>query len=94
VREEHLTEAGHLDTEFARPDYEQLIEPLLEKTLDCLQRSLADAKVTAAQVDKIMLVGGATRTPFVQQLLSSRLGKEPRHEINPDLIVAMGAAIQ
>ena len=53
-----------------------------------------DARVTAAQVDKIMLVGGATRTPFVHDLLASRLGKEPRHEINPDLIVAMGAAIQ
>jgi molecular chaperone DnaK len=94
VREEYLTATGHLDTELARTDYETLIEPLLEKTLDCLQRSLSDARVTAAQVDKIMLVGGATRTPFVHALLSSRLGQEPRHEINPDLIVAMGAAIQ
>jgi molecular chaperone DnaK len=66
----------------------------LEKTLECLQRSLSDARVTAAQVDKIMLVGGATRTPIVHALLANRLGKEPRHEINPDLIVAMGAAIQ
>jgi molecular chaperone DnaK len=94
VREEYLTEAGHLDTELARTDYESLIEPLLEKTLDCLQRSLSDAGVTAAQVDKVMLVGGATRTPFIHGLLADRLGKEPRHEINPDLIVAMGAAIQ
>ena len=94
VREEYLTEAGHLDTELARSDYESLIEPLLEKTLDCLQRSLSDAGVTAAQVDKVMLVGGATRTPFIHALLADRLGKEPRHEINPDLIVAMGAAIQ
>ncbi|MFN0080711.1 MAG: Hsp70 family protein [Prosthecobacter sp.] len=94
VHEEYLTPESHLETELARTDYEALIEPLLEKTLDCLQRSLSDAKVTAAQVDKIMLVGGATRTPFVHALLSSRLGKEPRHEINPDLIVAMGAAIQ
>jgi molecular chaperone DnaK len=94
VREEYLTEAGHLDTELARTDYESLIEPLLEKTLDCLQRSLSDAGVTAAQVNKVMLVGGATRTPFIHALLADRLGKEPRHEINPDLIVAMGAAIQ
>jgi molecular chaperone DnaK len=94
VREEYLTEAGHLDTELARTDYESLIEPLLEKTLDCLQRSLSDAGVTAAQVNKVMLVGGATRTPFIHTLLADRLGKEPRHEINPDLIVAMGAAIQ
>lgn len=94
VREEYLTVTSHLETELDRKDYEALIEPLLEKTLDCLQRSLSDARVTAAQVDKIMLVGGATRTPFVHDLLASRLGKEPRHEINPDLIVAMGAAIQ
>lgn len=94
VREEYLTEAGHLDTELVRSDYESLIEPLLEKTLDCLQRSLGDAGVTAAQVDKVMLVGGATRTPLIHALLTDRLRKEPRHEINPDLIVAMGAAIQ
>ena len=94
VAEEFLTETHHLRTEFARTDYEALIQPWLDKTLACLQRTLADAKVTAAQVDRIMLVGGATRTPLVQHLLASRLGKAPRHEINPDLIVAMGAAIQ
>lgn len=94
VREEYLTETSHLDTEIARSDYEKLIEPLLEKTLACLQQTLADAKLTASQVDKIMLVGGATRTPAVHEILRNRLGKEPRHEINPDLIVAMGAAIQ
>jgi molecular chaperone DnaK len=94
VREEYLTESFHLDTELSREEYEKQIEPLLEKTLECLQRTLADAQVTAAEVDKIMLVGGATRTPRVHELLRHRLGKQPHHEINPDLIVAMGAAIQ
>ena len=94
VREEYLTPTSHLDTEIERHEYEKLIEPWLHKTLDCLQSALADAGVTAHELDKVMLVGGATRTPFVQELLLHKLGMEPRHEINPDLVVAMGAAIQ
>ena len=94
VREEYLTPDCHLETEIARDDYERLIEPWLNKTLDCLQHSLADAGITADALDKIMLVGGVTRTPIVQDLLAHKLGMEPRHEIDPDLVVAMGAAIQ
>ena len=94
VREEYLTESSHLETEIERLEYEKLIEPWLHKTLDCLQSALADAGATAHELDKVMLVGGATRTPFVQELLMRKLGMEPRHEINPDLVVAMGAAIQ
>jgi molecular chaperone DnaK len=94
VHEEFLTATAHLTTEVPRSEYEALIEPWIEKSLACLQRALADAAVTPAQVDKIMLVGGATRTPLVQEILENRLGKTPRHEINPDLIVTMGAAIQ
>ncbi len=94
VREEYLTETGHLETEIDRSDYEELIDPWLHKTLDCLQKSLSDAGVTARELDKVMLVGGATRTPAVFELLHAKLGIEPRHEIDPDLVVAMGAAIQ
>ncbi|MCB1225904.1 MAG: Hsp70 family protein [Verrucomicrobiales bacterium] len=94
LREEYLTETAHLEVEVSRMEYEEMIAPLLERTLESLQRSLNDAGVSAAEVDKIMLVGGATRTPLVGRLLEDRLNKEPRHEINPDLIVAMGAAIQ
>ncbi len=94
VREEYLTATGHLETEISRHDYEQLIDPWLVKTLDCVQRAISDAGITAHQLDKIMLVGGATRTPAVQELFMRTLGMEPRHEINPDLVVAMGAAIQ
>lgn len=94
VREEYLTETGHLETEIERNDYEELIDPWLHKTLDCLQKALSDADVTAHELDKVMLVGGATRTPAVHQLLHAKLGIEPRHEIDPDLVVAMGAAVQ
>jgi len=94
VREEFLTEVGHLDTEISRDEYEQLIEPWILKTFDCLQRTLADAGVTAADLSKVMLVGGVTRTPVVHSLLYEKLRVEPHHEIDPDLVVAMGAAIQ
>ena len=94
VREEYLTETNHLETEIERSAYEELINPWLHKTLDCLQKALSDADVTAHELDKVMLVGGATRTPAVHQLLHAKLGIEPRHEIDPDLVVAMGAAIQ
>jgi molecular chaperone DnaK len=94
VSEDYLTPSAHLVTEFTRDQYEALIDPWLKKTLVCMQRALSDAGLTASQVDKVMLVGGATRTPLVQQLLEEKLHKRAQHEINPDLIVAMGAAIQ
>ncbi len=94
VREEYITETSHLDTEIARAEYEELIAPRLRTSLDSLQRALADAGVNATALDKVMLVGGATRTPLVHRLLENSLSLEPRHEINPDLVVAMGAAIQ
>jgi molecular chaperone DnaK len=94
VREEYMDGQHHLELEVARHDYERLIKPLLEKTLTCLHQSLTDAKLGPKDINKIMLVGGATRTPLVRYLLQEHLHLEPRSEINPDLIVAMGAAIQ
>ncbi len=94
INEEYLDQSHHLQTEITRNDYEAMIGGLLEKTLNCVQRTLADAKITASQITKVMLVGGATRTPAVYNLLYARLKQAPRHEIDPDLIVAMGAAIQ
>lgn len=94
VREEYLDGQHHLELEITRAQYEEMITPLLEKTLDCVHQSLADAKLTPAEIDKVMLVGGATRTPLVHRLLEERMQREPRFEINPDLIVAMGAAVQ
>ena len=94
IREEYLDGSHHLEFELQRIEYETMIASLLEKTLDCVHQSLKDARLNPSDVHKIMLVGGATRTPLVHRLLHERLGLEPRFEINPDLIVAMGAAIQ
>src|SRR6202041_2586918 len=71
-----------------------LIEPLLEKTLQCLDQAMSDAKLQAHQIDKVVLVGGATRTPLVHRLLKERLGRPVHTEIEPDLAVALGAAVQ
>jgi molecular chaperone DnaK len=94
VREEYLSEEHHLELELERDQYERLIGPLLDRTLTCIHQSLQDAKLTRNDLDKVMLVGGSTRTPLVQRILLDRLEIEPRWEINPDLIVAMGAALQ
>ena len=94
IREEYLDGQHHLEMELLREEYEHLILPLLEKTLDCVHQSLNDAKLSPKDVHKVMLVGGATRTPLVQKLLQERMQLDPRFEINPDLIVAMGASIQ
>jgi len=80
--------------EIERPEYEEMIAPWIEKTLTCVHQSLTDARLLPKDVDKVMLVGGSTRTPLVHRLLETRMQLEPRFEINPDLIVAMGAAIQ
>jgi molecular chaperone DnaK len=94
IREEYLDGKHHLEFELIRQDYERLIEHLLEKTLHCIHQSMNDAKLTPRDINKVMLVGGATRTPLVRRLLQERMQLDPRFEINPDLIVAMGAAIQ
>ena len=84
----------NLVMEISRPEYEDLIRPLLLKTLTCLDEALTDAKVQATQINKVVLVGGATRTPLVHALLEERLGRPVHCEIEPDLAVAMGAAVQ
>ena len=98
IEEEFIAEKNgvplHLILEIDRGDYEELIEPLLAKTLTCLDQSLSDAKLQANQIDKVVLVGGATRTPLVHRLLQDRLGRPVHSEIEPDLAVAMGAAVQ
>ena len=98
IEEEFIAEKKgvqlHLDREILRADYEELIEPLLEKTLRCVDQSLSDAKLNANQIDKVVLVGGATRTPLVHRLLQERLGQPIHSEVDPDLCVTMGAAIQ
>jgi molecular chaperone DnaK len=94
IREEFMVDDLHLDLEIARSDYEEMIRPLVDKTLDSLHRCFKDAALLPGAVDKVILVGGASRTPLVSELVGNAIGTEPRHEIDPDLIVAMGAAIQ
>ena len=98
IEEEFITDKKgvplHLKLEIDRSDYEDLIEPLLSKTLTCVDQSLEDAQLQANQIDKVLLVGGATRTPLVHRLLQERLGRPVHSEIEPDLAVALGAAVQ
>jgi molecular chaperone DnaK len=98
IEEEFIAEkdgqALHLNIEIARHDYETMIRPLLNRTMDCVQRALDDARLTASQIDKVVLVGGSTRTPIISRLLEERLGQPAHQEINPDLCVAMGAGMQ
>jgi molecular chaperone DnaK len=97
IREEHLTEHDglpvHLDLEVTRTEYEHLIRPLLERTLDSVHRALTDAGKRPEEVDEILLVGGATRTPLVSALLEEKTGLTPRQELHPDLCVAFGAGV-
>jgi molecular chaperone DnaK len=98
IAEEFIAEKNklplNLSMEVQRTDYEDLIEPLLAKTLKCVDDAMQDAKIQAHQINKVLLVGGATRTPLVHRLLSTRLGRPVHSEIEPDLAVAMGAAVQ
>ncbi len=98
VEEEFIGEKNgtslHLRREIRRTEYEELIEPLLAKTLRCVDQALSDAKLNATQIDKVILVGGASRTPMVRRLLEEQLGQPVHAEVDPDLCVAMGAAIQ
>ena len=93
IREEFIHDDLHLETEIRRDEYEEMIAPYLQKTLDCIHHSLQDARMLPSDISKVMLVGGATRTPIVHQLIEEKLRITPRWEINPDLIVALGASI-
>ena len=85
----------HLDVSLSRAKFEELTRDLVDRTQEPLKRALADAKIEAKDLDEIILVGGSTRIPAVQELVK-RLGggKEPNRSVNPDEVVAIGAAIQ
>ncbi|NJP12107.1 MAG: Hsp70 family protein [Leptolyngbyaceae cyanobacterium RU_5_1] len=86
--------ALHLETEISRSDFEALIRPLLEETLEAIDRALSDAKLQPVDLDRIILVGGSTRIPLVQQMVADHLGQAPVDGVQPDLCVALGAALQ
>ena len=84
----------HLNVTLNRAKFEDLNKDLFDSTLDAVRKALKDAKLTASDIDKVLLVGGSTRIPYIQELVKRELGKEPSKEVNPDEVVAMGAAIQ
>jgi molecular chaperone DnaK len=84
----------HLQLRLSRSKFEQLVEDLLQKTVGPTKQALSDAGVDPKQIDEVVLVGGSTRIPKVQQIVKDLFGKEPHKGVNPDEVVAVGAAIQ
>ena len=77
-----------------REEFDALITPLVERSLASCERALTDAKLTSDQIDEVVLVGGSTRVPLVRERVAALFGREPHTELNPDEVVAMGAAAQ
>ena len=98
IEEEYIIEKDgvplNLQTEISRHEYESMIQPFIDETLDAVHTALRGAGLSASQIDEILLVGGATRTPIITAMLKDNFNKLPRKEIDPDLCVAIGAAIQ
>ncbi len=84
----------HINFEIRRSDFEELIQEYIEETLSATEKAIQDANLTKNNIDKVILVGGSTKIPFVQQEVSKLMGKEITKGINPDECVAIGAAIQ
>ncbi len=84
----------HLALKLTRSKFEQMIDPMVRRTLDPCKQALKDAGITAKDVDEVVLVGGSTRIPMVQKVVSDFFGKESHKGVNPDEVVAVGAAVQ
>jgi molecular chaperone DnaK len=84
----------HLVVKITRAKFEALCDDLFQRTLEPCRKAVADAKVTTAQIDEVILVGGSTRIPKIQELVKSFFGKDPAKSVNPDEVVAVGAAVQ
>src|SRR5262245_41956412 len=84
----------HLQKQLSRAKFEQMIRPLIERTMEPVRRALDDAKKKGGDIDEVVLVGGSTRIPLVQETVTKFFGKEPHKGVNPDEVVAVGAAVQ
>ncbi len=84
----------HLEKKLTRARLEEMIKDLIDRTMDIVKRALEEAKLTPNDIDDVVLVGGSTRIPLVQQRIKEFFGKEPHKGVNPDEVVAVGAAIQ
>ncbi len=98
IKEEYLFEKDgvpvHLSLEISRDAYEKMITPFIDETLEAIHIALQGAKLTASDIEEVLLVGGSSRTPLVHEYIEREFGILPRSEVNPDLCVACGAAIQ
>jgi molecular chaperone DnaK len=84
----------HLNLSLTRAKFEQLVDDLIKRTIPPMQQALKDAGLDPKQIDEVILVGGSTRIPKIQQIVKDFFGKEPNKSVNPDEVVAIGAAIQ
>ena len=84
----------HLQMKLTRSKFEQLVDDLLQRSMEPLKQALADAGIKPSDIDEVVLVGGSTRVPKIQQLVKEYFGKDPHKGVNPDEVVAVGAAIQ
>ncbi len=84
----------HLQKQLSRAKLEQMMRPLVERSMEPVRQALADAKKKPSEIDEVVLVGGSTRIPLVQETVSKFFGKEPHKGVNPDEVVAVGAAVQ
>jgi molecular chaperone DnaK len=84
----------HMTMKLSRAKFESLVEDLVKRTIDPCQKALKDAGISAAEIDEVVLVGGMTRMPKIQEVVKSFFGKEPHKGVNPDEVVAIGAAVQ
>ena len=84
----------HLDMNITRAKFEDLCRDLFDSTLDSVRKAMKDAKLSKGDIDQVVLVGGSSRIPYIQNLIKEELGKEPNKSVNPDEVVALGAAIQ
>ena len=84
----------HLAMKLSRSKFEQLVDELLKRTIEPVKRALSDAGLDASQIDEVVMVGGSTRVPRVQEIVKELFGKEPHKGVNPDEVVALGAALQ
>ena len=83
-----------MDINLTKAKFEDLCRDLFDSTLEPVRKALKDANLKASDIDEVILVGGSTRIPYIQELVKKELGKEPNKSVNPDEVVAMGAAIQ
>src|SRR5690606_36567200 len=84
----------HLNYQLTRAKFEQLVDDLVPRTIPPMEKALADAGLKQSDIDEVILVGGSTRIPKIQEVVKKFFGKEPNKGVNPDEVVAIGAAIQ